>query len=140
MGKCLCHVKKQAQAELTPFSARSWQTLEKSCNQRKDLIWLLMKDHWKNEPRGGYYRQCYQEYTHVNKRGRPQLADVTSNSNISVSHFTDDAFFDTEPPVKRVSRSQIPPFHPYRCILCQKDKAVKNNGTCIRQSLTQPAK
>ena len=105
---CLCHVKRNVQGKLTSFTHKSWEKFESCSTRRRDLIWMIMKDYWNEEPKGGYHRQCYQEYTDINK-----VSKAEQNHCNTKEHREEESVGQSsgiEPPLKRVCRSQLQTF------------------------------
>ncbi len=73
-------------------------------------------------PRGGYYRSCYQEYTHKQKLDRIQRKRKSETETVQASTSTYD-----ESTVKRTSRYSVPGRDYEKCIICQSDKVSKEN-------------
>ena len=56
---CLCHTQGVSGA-LTDFRAKSWATLWRAAEIRKDKTFIFLRDNADvNVPRGGYHRTCY---------------------------------------------------------------------------------
>ena len=133
--KCLCHVQ-DASGTLTNFSEKSWLRFQACARRRKDPIWAKMKGFWEEGPKGKYHRRCYQVYTDKVKVARAvekqrqifedPLEDIDSDDSL------------TEPPAKRVSRSQVDAFDINKCAICQRDKTIltKNKGARSREPLS----
>lgn len=132
---CLCHILPNVKTKLvTEFTEKSWAKFKKCSELRKDSIWLSMKDQWQSGPRGGYHRQCYQEYTNFSKISRittdkpHKPCEIAANSNPEEN---------TEVPNKRL-RSQLDPFDINKCVICQKEKINRTRGMArTREPLTQ---
>ena len=80
-NRCLCHVKENVQGQLTAFTSKSWEKFESCSTRRRDEIWLIMKDYWNEGPKGGYYRQCYQEYTDINKVSKEEQSHCNTRED-----------------------------------------------------------
>lgn len=134
--KCLCHVKENVQDKLTSFTDKSWEKFESCSNRRKDAIWMIMKDYWKEGPKGGYHRQCYQEYTDINKVIKAEQKQHNAREDGDEESF--GQCDGIEPPPKRVCRSQLQKFDIGKCAICQKDKVQSSNskGARTREPLT----
>lgn len=133
---CLCHVKRNVQGKLTPFTHKSWEKFESCSTRRRDLIWMIMKDYWNEGPKGGYHRQCYQEYTDINK-----VSKAEQNHCNATEHREEESVGQSsgiEPPHKRVCRSQLQTFDIGKCVVCQKDKVKRayGKGARTREPLT----
>ncbi|XP_044165466.1 uncharacterized protein LOC122949420 [Acropora millepora] len=92
---------------------------------------MIMKDYWNEGPKGGYHRQCYQEYKDINK-----VSKVEQNQRREED--SDGQSSGIEPPLKRVCRSQLQTFDIDKCIVCQKDKVKRayGKGARTREPLT----
>lgn len=67
-----------------------------------------------------------------------KLLEIKQNPTQSVPSKEESAFSTTEPPPKRVCRSQVQSFNIEKCIICQKDKVKKNRASArTREPLTQ---
>lgn len=133
---CLCHVKRNVHGKLTSFTHKSWEKFKSCSNRRRDLIWMIMKDYWNEGPKGGYHRQCYQEYTDINK-----VSKAEQNHCNATERREEDSVGQSsgiEPPLKRVCRSQLQTFDIDKCIVCQKDevKRAYGKGARTREPLT----
>ena len=133
---CLCHVKRNVHGKLTSFTYKSWEKFKSCSNRRRDLIWMIMKDYWNEGPKGGYHRQCYQEYTDINK-----VSKAEQNHCNATERREEDSVGQSsgiEPPLKRVCRSQLQTFDIDQCIVCQKDKVKRayGKGARTREPLT----
>ena len=133
-NKCLCHVKENVDDKLTSISDKSWDKFQSCATRRKDVIWMTMKDYWNGGPKGGYHRQCYQEYTDINKvtKVEPKHCSTREEEICGQSN-------GIEPPAKRVCRSQIETFDINKCAICQKTKfkRASGKGARTREALTQ---
>jgi hypothetical protein len=133
--KCLCHVKVDAREKLTDFTDTSWRKFKECSDIRKDEIWLLMKNYWNEGPKGSYHRQCYQKYTNLVdiRRYKSVRKDFASSSSKSEEILQPS---QSEPPMKRLCRSQQPVFMKEKCIICQQHKFLKTHAK-TREKLAQ---
>ena len=127
-------MKENAKEKLTDFTERSWRKFEGCASTRQDEIWFLMRSYWEDGPKGGYHRQCYQKYTNlvdIKRSKTKELPVPSSTKSVQSSH-------SSEPPAKRLCRSQLQAFEKEKCIICQQDKFVKKqNHAKTREALTQ---
>lgn len=129
--KCLCHVRENLEDKLTSFSDKSWEKFQSCAIRRKDVIWMTMKDYWNEGPKGGYHRQCYQQYTDINKVTKVEQKHCSARDEEIF-----DKFSGIEPPAKMVCRSQLEAFDVDKCAICQKTKFC-GKGARTRESLAQ---
>lgn len=130
-NKCLCHVRENLEDKLTSFSDKSWEKFQSCAIRRKDVIWMTMKDYWNEGPKGGYHRQCYQQYTDINKVTKVQQKHCSARDEEIF-----DKFSGMEPPAKMVCRSQLEAVDVDKCAICQKTKFC-GKGARTRESLVQ---
>ena len=130
-NKCLCHVRENLEDKLTSFSDKSWEKFQSCAIRRKDVIWMTMKDYWNEGPKGGYHRQCYQQYTDINKVTKVQQKHCSARDEEIF-----DKFSGIEPPAKMVCRSQLEAVDVDKCAICQKTKFC-GKGATTRESLVQ---
>lgn len=97
-NKCLCHVRENLEDKLTSFSDKSWEKFQSCAIRRKDVIWMTMKDYWNEGPKGGYHRQCYQQYTDINKVTKVEQKHCSARDEEIL-----DKFSGIEPPAKMVA-------------------------------------
>ena len=95
-----------------------------------------MMNHWREEPKGGYHRQCYQSYTNVGNISRIEgtankAAPASANQEIAADEPS------KEPPAKRFHRSHVQRFDIDKCIICQVEKCKRGKGARSREALTQ---
>ena len=135
-NRCLCHVKENVQGQLTAFTTKSWEKFESCSTRRRDEIWLIMKDYWNEGPKGGYHRQCYQEYTDINKVSKEEQSHCNTREDRDGESLGLSS--GIEPSCKRVCRSQLQTFDIDKCAICQKDKVKKayGKGARTREPLT----
>ena len=91
LGDCLCHVK-NITGRLTPFSDKSWSTLWRAADVRKDKTFVFLRDGntCQDVPSGGYHCECYQAY--INKKdldriGKQALDDVGNIGHVDGEFF-----------------------------------------------------
>lgn len=159
--RCLCHCHDDESGELTPFTARSWAKLQEAASVHRDAIQLLLADHFKDGPRGGYHRRCYASYTNKTllerleqRREKSELSTPGDQTGMSLqdpvcacssdpSQRASDSqpgnTFSSDPPVRR-SRSSVPSTDLSQCVICQTVKK-KNKHTLepVSQCLTEQA-
>ena len=77
-----------------------------------------MMNHWREGPKGGYHRQCYQRYINVGNISRIEETDskaapASANQEIAADELS------KEPQTKRFHRSHVQRFDIDNCIICQ---------------------
>lgn len=133
-NECLCHIT-NCHDKLTRFTEKSWRKFEACSEKRQDETWLSMKHHWKNGPKGGYHRQCYQRYTN---KGHLSRIEESTRKALSHSPTLESNEEQDEPLPKRFCRSQSAKFDAQKCVICQKEKTIRQlNGSRKKESLTQ---
>ena len=131
-NKCLCHIT-SSHEKLTTFTKKSWGKFETCSERRQDRIWLIMNNHWKKGPKGGYHRQCYQKYTNVG-----HLSRIKCSSRVKPSSSEGSSGENGQPLSKRICRSQSEGFDIQKCIICQKEKTIRqSNGSRKKETLSQ---
>ena len=95
-----------------------------------------MMNHWKDGPKGGYHRQCYQSYANVGNISR--IKGTADNATLaSANHEIAAHELSKEPPAKRYHRSYVQRFDIDKCIICQVEKCKRGKGARSREALTQ---
>ncbi|CAH3152689.1 unnamed protein product [Pocillopora meandrina] len=85
-----------------------------------------MMNHWREGPKGGYHRQCYQSYTNVGNISRIEgTANKAAPASADQGIAADEP--SKEPPAKRFHRSQVQRFDIDKCIICQVEKSLTQN-------------
>lgn len=129
--KCLCH-EAESSGKLTLFTEKSWEKFE-TCSLRR---LLTIMNHWKEGPKGGYHRQCYQSYANVGNISRTKgTADKATLA--SANHEIAADKLSKEPPAKRYHRSHVQRFDIDKCIACQVEKCKRGKGGRSREALTE---
>ena len=121
-NQCICHKDGESHdyQPLTQITETSWLTLTNAALVRKDHVYDKLQSYFKGEPRGCYYRNCYQWYTHKQKLERLKRKRELQNE---VPADTDDSSRTT-----KSRRSAVPRTKLVQCVICQTSKTSKSPG------------
>ena len=91
---------------------------------------MIMKNYWNEGPKGGYHRQCYQEYTDINKVSKEEQSHCNTREDRDKESLGQSSGIELS--CKRVCRSQLQTFDIDKCAICQKYKVKKAYGKGAR--------